>query len=220
MAKLEASLKHENQEHKTEEKVKTSGIGFKKPATGSKVVTKIGGSKIGMKKPSHTNSHDESQDHHNKNSEAKEKVVKEEYKMELKISNEETKKEHIEEKKEVSKKEKQEAKPEEKPEKTQSEEHKPSQTTEKRTIESVEEHHLLVEQPNEQNSDEKTVQKKVFKKPDSVENESATIVNTSNLKMLQQAKVELVKKDSLITKMSDELKELCKYLFYLLSDLK
>jgi len=47
----------------------------------------------------------------------------------------------------------------------------------------------------------------VFRKPDGESDHSAA-TGTSNLKMLQQCKLELAKKESLVAKMSDELKEL------------
>lgn len=57
--------------------------------------------------------------------------------------------------------------------------------------------------------EEQVVQKKVFRKPGGESDHSAA-AGTSNLKMLQQCKLELAKKESLVAKMSDELKELCK----------
>lgn len=180
-----------------------------KPATGAKVTSKIGAGKFGLKKPAHPENKEEhkAEPAHEKPSETKEKVQSS-YKMELKKPVEEEKPQV----KEAPKQEKitQSANVVKHTEET------PIQSPEKQPdkAEVVEEHHLQ-NQPVDASSEEKSVHKKVFKKPEVGDGDSSTQANTSNLKMLQHAKVEIVKKDSLISKLTEELKELCKSHFLL-----
>ena len=57
---------------------------------------------------------------------------------------------------------------------------------------------------------EEKAQKKVFRRPGEVDGAKPEQMTGSNLKMLQQSKVDLAKKETKIKEQEDQLKELCK----------